>query len=395
MDVQISAGVSADLRLASQAMADEIAAGAKRRAQVFMACREAAREVPSANRGLKSSVENAPEAANDAALAIVDFLTFTAPLTMLNDPLRDADWGARLRAEAAKGCETSIELLCRYVLLAIAPDSGLHIDGQVRGFRNFYAHHCRILTPSGETCGFVALGGESQRGTFCVELTGAGCAHVTAWAHTRAVLEGWAAKLSRVDCAHDDREGRYTLDDVKDWHAAGRFTTKGRPPAIGFAGYADGSGQTVYIGKNTGNQQLCAYEKGKQLGDPNSPWVRFEARFGSKYRDIPYDILERPWEYLVGHYPVLVWITQCSTRMETSKAKLAATMVSALRHAKRQCGRVVYAIAEAFPETSEFANAMAKLLTRKELPVWVASSGLGASVLAPLLGSEMNRLLSV
>jgi hypothetical protein len=385
-----------DQRLAVQAIEDELKAGAFVRARAFMAAREAARSaVPSANRGLKSSEVVVTEAANDAALAIVDFLTFSASLTVLNDPVRDGDWGARLRAAAAKGCETSIELLCRYVLHAIAPDSGLHIDPQVRGFRNFYGNHCRIMTPSGEVCGFVALGGESQRGTFCVELTGAGCAHVTAWAHTRAVVEGWAAKLSRVDCAHDDREGRHTLDDVQRWHSQGRFTTKGRPPAIGFAGYADGSGQTVYIGKNTGNQQLCAYEKGKQLGDPNSPWVRFEARFGSKYREIPYDILVRPWEYLTGHYPVLEWICQRSTRMETSMAKVAATMCSALRHARRQCGRVVYAVAEAFPEATDFADAMAKLLTRKQLPVWVASAGMGASVLAPLLGSEMHRYINV
>lgn len=388
--------MSVEQRLGVQAIQDELAAGAFVRARAFMAAREAARSaVPSANRGLKSSVDLMQEAANDAVLAIVDFLTFTAPLTVLNDPLRDGDWGARLRAAAAQGCETSIELLCRYVLQAIAPDSGLMIDAKVRGFRNFYAYHCRILTPAGDVCGFVAMGGESQRGTFCVELSGQGCAHVTAWAHTRAVVEGWAAKLSRVDCAHDDREGRHCLDDVKRWHAEGKFTTKGRPPAIGYAGYADGSGQTVYIGKNTGNQQMCAYEKGKQLGDPESPWIRFEARFGSKYRDIPYDILERPWEYLVGHYPVLEWISERSTRMDTTKAKLAATMVSALRHARRQCGRVVYAVAEAFPEANEFASAMAKLLTRKQLPVWVASAGMGASVLAPLLGAEMHKYINV
>ncbi len=387
--------MNVEQRLARQAVEDGILASAKRRAQVFMAHREAARSaVPSANRGLKSSGAGEGEVNNEAALAIVDFLTFSAPLTVLNDPLRDGDWGARLRAAAAKGCETSIELLCRYVLQAIAPDSGLYIDAQVRGFRNFYANHCQIKTPSGETCGFVAMGGESQRGTFCVELTGAGCAHVMAWAHTRAVLEGWAAKLSRVDCAHDDREGRHTLADVVEWHAAGKFTTRGRPPAIGFAGYNDGSGRTVYVGKNTGNQQLCVYEKGKQLGDPSSPWVRFEARFGSKYREIPYDILERPWEFLTGHYPALSWISELTTRMQTATAKAAATMVSALRHAKRQCGRVVYAVREAFPEASEFATAVVQLLMRPQLPAWVESNPLGASVLAPVLRPEFKSLVA-
>lgn len=335
--------------------------------------------VPSANRGLKSSGDHQAELSNEEApvLAIVDFLTFTAQLSVL----QPGEFGARLRAAAAGGCETSIELLCRYVLHAIAPASGLVLDGQVRGFRNFYDRHVRILTPAGVVVGFVAMGGERQRGTFCVELTGEGCAHVTAWAHTKEVLEGWAAKLSRVDCAHDDREGRFTLGDVQAWYDAGKFTSRGRPPAIGYAGYSDGSGQTIYVGKNTGNQQLCVYEKGKQLGDPSSPWVRFEARFGSKYRDIPYEILERPWEFITGHYPALSWISEVSTRMETAVAKAAACWTASIRHAKRQYGAVVNAIFKVFPDPQEFGHAVGSILRREKLPAWVDANFLGSKVL--------------
>ena len=361
------------------------------RAAAFHRARLAGREVPSANRGLKSSETQATAPSNEAALAIVDFLTFSAALSMLQ---RD-EFGARVRASAMEGCETSIELLCRMVLHAVAPDSGLRIEPQVRGFRNFYEYHCRILLPDGKTCGIVALGGERQRGTFMMELTGAGCAHVTAWAHTRAVLEGWGAKLTRVDCAHDDREGRHTLADVQRWYDEGKFTSRGRPPAIGYAGYADGSGQTIYIGKNTGNQQLCVYEKGKQLGDPESPWVRFEARFGAKYRDIPYDILERPWEYITGHYPPLDWISELTTRMQTATAKLAATMVSGFKHAKRQCGRWVFGLREAFPDAAEFASAITSLLMGQQLPACVESHPLGAAVLAPVLRPDIKRILTI
>jgi len=335
--------------------------------------------VPSANRGLKSSEDQFAESLSDdvPVVAIIDFLTFSAQLSVL----QPGEFGARLRAAAVTGCETSIELLCRYVLHAIAPASGLVVDGQVRGFRNFYDHHMRILTPAGVIVGFVAMGGERQRGTFCVELTGEGCAHVKAWVHTREVLEGWVAKLSRVDCAHDDREGRFTLGDVQGWYDEGKFTTRGRPPAIGYAGYSDGSGQTIYVGKNTGNQQLCVYEKGKQLGDPSSLWVRFEARFGSKYREIPYEILERPWEFIVGHYPALSWISEVSTRMQTSLAKAAACWVSSIRHAKRQYGAVVNAIFKVFPDPSEFGNAVVKILRRDRLPAWVDAHFLGSGVL--------------
>jgi DNA relaxase NicK len=345
--------------------------------------------VPSANRGLKSPTFGG-DVASDAALAIVDFLTFSAQLSVL----MQGEFGARVRAEAAEGEPTSIELLCRHVLHAVAPDSGLVLDSEVRGFRNFYARHMRIQSPAGKVVGFVAMGGEGQRGTFCVELTGEGCSHVKAWGHLREVLEGWGAKLSRVDCAHDDREGRYALADVQRWYDAGKFTTKGRPPAIGYAGYADGSGETIYIGKNTGNQQLCAYEKGKQLGDPSSPWIRFEGRFGAKYREIPYDILERPWEYLTGHFPALDWISELSTRMQTSVAKAAAGMAASLRHAKRQCGSVVNAIAFAFPSAEDFAAAVSSLLKRSKMPAWVENNLLGAAVIVPVMRPEFRPLLA-
>ncbi|WP_183423681.1 replication initiation factor domain-containing protein [Luteibacter sp. Sphag1AF] len=344
--------------------------------------RRSAAMVPSANRGLKSSVATLVDEPIEAgALAIVDFLTFTAQLSAL----QQGEFGARLRAAAVDGCDSSVELLCRYALHAIAPGSGLRVDEQVRGFRNFYDKHCRILTPEGKVCGFVALGGERQRGTFCVELTGEGCAHVVAWAHTREVLEGWGAKLSRVDCAHDDKEGRHTLADVQRWYDEGQFTSRGRPPAIGYQGFNDGSGQTIYVGKNEGNQRLCVYEKGKQLGDPSSPWVRFEARFGAKYREIPYDILERPWEFITGHYPPLSWISELSTRMQTSVAKAAACMAGSLRHAKRQCGRVVNALRKFCTTPGEFAGAVESLLKAEKLPAWAEGIYQGSALFDPVL----------
>ena len=349
----------------------------------------AAPVVPSSNRGLKSLSSLVAWESSEAALAIVDYLTFTAPVSVLIP----GEFGARIRASAVSGCETSIEALARHALHALdAP--GLTLDSQVKGFLTFYDHHMVIRNGAGKVAGYFKVGGEKQRGTFCVELTGEGCAHVVAWAHTRAVLEGWGARLTRVDCAHDDREGRHTLDDVERWHAEGAFTTRGRPPAIGYDGYTDGSGQTIYIGKNIGNQQLCVYEKGKQLGDRSSPWVRFEARFGAKYREIPYEILERPWEFIVGHYPPLSWISQFSTRMETAVAKAAAGMAASIRHAKRQCGSVVNAIAQAFPDPKAVGSALLTLLRGSKLPGWVESSPLGAAVIVPVIEPEFRPLLA-
>jgi len=376
----------------ARALDAELVREGAERASAFHRARLAQREVPSSNRGLKSSDDQATGTHNEAALAIVDYLTFTASLAVLMGDM--GDFGARVRAAAAEGCATSIELLCRYVLRAISAES-LSVDANVRGFLNFYEHHVVLRNSAGKVAGFFMMGGERQRGTFCLELKGEGCAHVGAWAQTSMVLEGWGARLTRVDCAHDDREGRYTLADVQRWYDEGAFTSRGRPPAIGYGGYADGSGQTIYVGKNKGNQQLCVYEKGKQLGDPDSPWVRFEARFGAKYRDIPYDILERPWEYITGHYPSLSWISELTTRMQTATAKLAANMVSGFKHARRQSGRWLFGLREAFPEVADFAAAVGALLMGQQLPTCVESHPLGAAILAPVLQPDIKRLIAI
>jgi len=102
--------MSVEQRLAVQAVEDDLKAGAFVRARAFMAAREAARSaVPSANRGLKSpSVEE--------VLAIIDFLTFTAPWAAMFRGLGrhlvrgievDGLAGAQYRAYANEGDEVA------------------------------------------------------------------------------------------------------------------------------------------------------------------------------------------------------------------------------------------------------------------------------------------------
>ncbi len=45
------------------------------------------------------------------------------------------------------------------------------------------------------------------------------------------------------------------------------------------------------------------YEKGKQLGDPESPWVRWELELHNTDREIPFDVLLQPGRYVAGAYP--------------------------------------------------------------------------------------------
>jgi DNA relaxase NicK len=57
-----------------------------------------------------------------------------------------------------------------------------------------------------------------------------------------------------------------------------------------------GTGCTLYVG-GKGHKELCIYEKGKQQGMPESPWVRMEVRLYGKHvegRAVPVDALRDP-----------------------------------------------------------------------------------------------------
>lgn len=336
--------------------------------------------VPSTNRGLKTSHGSPRGQSAEQTLAIVDFLTFSAPWSAMVTGYGHAT--SLVRARAVEGDESWQYAIADWLVDETFPDSGLIVERERRGFRNFYDHHFRILTPNGDNCGFVALGGERQRSTVCLSLTGSGCAHVKAWAQVRDALERYGASISRVDVAHDDFDGLFTVDDAAKWHAAGLFNAGGRPPAIEHRGWNDGSGRTVYIGKNTGNQQLCVYEKGRQQGardgDKQAGWVRWEGRFGSKYRDIPLDVLTEPAAYLVGHFPALRgWLQATAMRMRTSVERATANLSSAVRHAKRQTGALVNLIKQHVPEPSEFAAWIVRHVARDRVPAWLKVNPLG------------------
>lgn len=335
---------------------------------------------PSTNRGEKSP--GSSTAPDEAVAAIVDYLTFSAPWHyMLSTP--GFSCGPIIRARAQEGDVDSQRCIAEELLDSIAPDSGLRIDPEPRGFKHFYERHFAIQTPSGEYCGFVAMLGARQRGTVCMELTGAGCAHVRAWAHTRDTLDRIQARITRVDCAYDDYEGRFTPWDAERWHAAGEFTTRGRPPTTQWQGWDDGSGRTFYVGKDRGNQQLCVYEKGREQGardgDAQAGWVRWEGRFGAHARVIPLDVLLDPAAYLVGHFPPLRRVIGVvMARMRTSMERAAANLSSALRHAKRQCGAVLNLVKKHVPDPVNFAEFVVRHVVRDRLPTWLNKNPFGA-----------------
>lgn len=343
---------------------------------------------PSVNKGLKSL----PASASSPEAAFIDFLTFTVSALAVKSLFPDSlvlQSGYDAQHEQAQYEIASI--LVAHFGLAVS----LKLDGNRGGFRSFYDHHFKLYTPDGDVCGMVAFGGERQRWTTMIQITGAGCAHVQAWATLRKRAEQLKCRITRVDVAHDDYEGAHTVADAIRWHSEGLFTTAGRPPALQVVGWDDGSGKTVYIGKNADNQSMRVYEKGREQGardgDPTVNWVRWEAQFGAKYREIPWDIVTDPVGYLVGHYPVMkYWIDAVCSRMRTARDRAVSNLAHSVRWARRQYGGLLHLLVEHLPEAEKLARFISRHVAKSTPPPWLKANPFGAFVIAEAVEGRLE-----
>lgn len=200
-----------------------------------------------------------------------------------------------------------------------------------------------------KTCqlGAVSFGGDSQRGTVSVYLTGMGCLHA---------LEGWEQRLyqvlnehkengygpalTRCDIAHDDITGTINPRQCVPVYQEGGFDRLHNRPLASQAGNwigddPNGKGLTFYVGTRHSSQLLRVYEKGKQLGDSESKWCRAEVQFSSHDRILPLEMLTHPDEYFVAAYPVFSsWFGYWSKLPEKTliKQKSAEIILEALEH---------------------------------------------------------------
>ncbi len=303
----------------------------------------------------------------------IDFCSFSIQEHKLGEGWQDRAW---MLEQFAQGDDGIQHALLSDLLLSVVGDCGLQVQRERRGFLHFYDHHFQVFGRDGKRCGFIAFGGERQRHTVNVQLTGAACAHVAAWAHVALRLSQLDARLTRVDVAFDDLKGTHDLREVARMCAAGKFTTNGRPPAVQWQGWEDGSGRTCYVGKDRGHQQLCVYEKGREQGardgDESASWTRWEARFGAAYRVIPFDILTRPADFMRGQYPALYFVRAAAERIACEVGKAASNFAGAMRHAKQQCGRFFFSLRTIFGDGDAFADFVNRELVVSKLPDWFA-----------------------
>lgn len=191
--------------------------------------------------------------------------------------------------------------------------------------------------------GSVAYGGDSQRGRWMFQLTGKGCGLVSDWESLHCFLEELDAKITRLDLAVDFLSGEYTVDDAVKQHEEGGFTGSGRPPVTACAGdWLDGlRGRTLYVGRGASGKMLRVYEKGIQLGDMGSPWVRYEVQLGAKDRVIPLEALLRPTQFFAGCYPCLAaMVAEAAEKIPTTRTEAKVSLSHLLHHAKRCYGKL-------------------------------------------------------
>jgi len=166
-----------------------------------------------------------------------------------------------------------------------------------------------------------AFGG--QNGTAFISIPGKGCAYIKDWDEAREFFEvQLGGRITRWDGAMDDYLGVHSVDLALEWYLAGLFGTGGNKPTMKQVGNwvePDGSGRTLYIGNRKNGKMLRIYEKGKELGDKLSPWVRWELELKNKDRHIPFDVLTNQKQHIAGAYKCLDWVCEEASRIRTTQ----------------------------------------------------------------------------
>jgi phage replication initiation protein len=164
-----------------------------------------------------------------------------------------------------------------------------------------------------------AFGG--QRLTALVSLPGDACHLVPNWQRLADLGQrGLLGRITRWDGAADDFAGEHSVDLAAELFLDGAFNQGGRPPLPRHAGNwltPDSKGRTFYVGARANGKLARIYEKGKQLGFPDSPWVRWEVELHNVDRVVPWDVLLAPDHFLSGAYPCMGWIGDQRSRIRT------------------------------------------------------------------------------
>lgn len=267
------------------------------------------------------------------------------------------------------------------------------LDGGLFGFSE--RHRMTVCLDDGAKVeiGSIALGGESQKGRWLLQLNGKGCGLVNDWESVQELLEGLAATISRVDLAVDFLDGEYSVDDAMTLYHEGAFINRGRNPELDTQGawHEQGTkGRTMYVGKLKNGKTLCVYEKGRQLKMPDSNWTRFEVRLGNRDRVIPLDVLTNPDKYFTGAYPALAHMLEAAAEeIPTVKEEVKGSLAHGLYHLERCYGKYIH---QTLTATGCAISDLVEEIRVIGIPKKVEPSGVVAGLAWPELQAQIGRM---
>ncbi len=192
----------------------------------------------------------------------------------------------------------------------------------------------------------VAWGGANQRNKVYVSINGSGCSLIGDWRKVKRMVETFEANITRVDVAVDALHGEFTVDDAATWYEQSGFNAGGRKPLYSVDGdwlSPTGAGRTFYVGRRKNGKYCRIYEKGKQLGNCESSWTRFEVELHNTDREIPYDIISHPSEYFSGCYPCCEGLVQHGAqRIKTLRAEHEISLEHLITYCKAAYGKLIH-----------------------------------------------------
>lgn len=251
---------------------------------------------------------------------------------------------------------------------------GEQLVGEDRKGRNFYDNTVQFSAMrAGELIpvAHIAWGGENQRGRANIQLTGAGCSMVKNWEPVAEFLDSCDARITRVDLAVDLLNGEHTLDEAFDWYRDGRFNINRQPMHRVIGPWLDesqGTGRTLEVGRRKNGKMARIYEKGKQLGDASSPWVRFEGELHNIDRELPVDILRNPDPYFSGMYPCFEQLLEvASLRIKTEQTQGETSIARLMDCLKASYGKAIFVARMQSPDHHDFLDDIQQIGVPKRL----------------------------
>lgn len=227
---------------------------------------------------------------------------------------------------------------------------GFGISRKYEKGRDFFLHAWEL----GDNYGHFAMGGIKQRDAILIAINGQGCLAAKAGWELRLYQflvskDCISPRITRVDLAHDDFDGsQMSVHDFDQAWEDGGFDRYGnRPEPQNYGSWKNhdpmGKGLTFYAGTKSSSQLFRGYQKGKQLGSPDSPWMRAEVQFSNHDKVIPFEILIDPSSYFVAAYPVLQQYSPNKTgkRTETVKKMAEAGIEHFTKYTKLGYGKFI------------------------------------------------------